>query len=81
MAALVDISTISVGGSPPLHTLSGVFLFFGGWGQHLRHMEVPRLGVKLELYMLAYTTAIATWDPSCICYLHYSAGQHQILTH
>ena len=26
-------------------------------------MEVPRLGVKLELQLLAYTTATATWDP------------------
>ena len=28
-------------------------------GLHLQHMEVPRLGVKLELQLLAYTTAIA----------------------
>lgn len=27
-------------------------------------MEVPRLGVELELQMLAYTTATATRDPS-----------------
>ena len=33
-------------------------------------MEVPRLGVKLEL--LAYTTATATQDPSCIWDLHHS---------
>ena len=26
---------------------------------HLGHMEVPRLGVKLELQLPAYTTAIA----------------------
>ena len=26
------------------------------------HMEVPRLGVQLELLLLAYTTAKATWD-------------------
>ena len=25
---------------------------------HLRHMEVPRLGVELELQLLAYTTAM-----------------------
>ena len=25
--------------------------------------EVPRLGVKLELQLQAYTTATATWDP------------------
>ena len=27
-------------------------------------MEVPRLGVELELQLPAYTTAIATQDPS-----------------
>ena len=29
-------------------------------------MEVPRLGVELELQPLAYTTATATPDPSCL---------------
>ena len=33
-------------------------------GLSLRHTEVPRLGVKLELQLLAYTTATATPDPS-----------------
>ena len=33
-------------------------------GLHLRHMELPRLGVKLELQWPAYTTATATWDLS-----------------
>ena len=41
-------------------------------------MEVPRLGVKSELHLLAYTTATATKDPSCVCDLHHT-GQHQIL--
>ena len=40
------------------------FSFFFFLGPHLRHMEVPRLGVKLELQLSAYTVAIATWDPS-----------------
>ena len=31
---------------------------------HPRHMEVPRLGVESELWLLAYTTATATPDPS-----------------
>ena len=35
-------------------------------------MEVPRLGVELELQLLAYTTAIATPDLSTICDLHHS---------
>ena len=30
-------------------------------------MEVPGLGVELELQLPAYTTAIATWNLSCIC--------------
>ena len=42
-------------------------------GPHLRHMEVPRLGVELELQLLAYTTATATQDLSHICDLHYSS--------
>ena len=46
---------------------------------HLWHMEVPRLGVKLELQMQAYATASATPDPSCICDLHHSLQQHLIL--
>ena len=33
-------------------------------------MEVPRLGVALELQQLAYTTA--TPDPDRICDLHHS---------
>ena len=36
------------------------FFFFFFLGLHLRHMEVPRLGVKSELQPLAYVTAIAT---------------------
>ena len=36
-----------------------VFLELQPW-----HMEVPRIGVKLELQLLAYTTAIATWYPT-----------------
>ena len=48
-------------------------------GLHLQHVEVPRLGVKSELQLLAYTTATATRDPSCICDLHHSSWQHHIL--
>ena len=42
-------------------------------------MEVPRLGIKWELQLLAYTTAIATLDLSCICDLHHSSQQCWIL--
>ena len=55
------------------------FLFFF-LGLHLRHMEFPRLRVKLELHLPAYTTATATQDPSYVCYLHHSSQQHQILS-
>ena len=42
-------------------------------------MEVPRLEVKSELLLPVYTTAIETQDPSCICDLHHSIRQCQIL--
>ena len=45
---------------------------------HPWHMEVPRLGVKLDLQLLAYTTATATQDLSCVCDLHHSSRQHGI---
>ena len=41
-------------------------------------MEVPRLGVKWELWPLAYTTAPATPDLSHICHLHHSSRQRQV---
>ena len=55
---------------PSFLFLSLIFL-----GRHKLHMEVPRLGVQLELYLPAYTTATATAspDPSHIF------EQHQIL--
>ena len=34
-----------------------LFSFFSFLGLHLRHMEVPRLGIKSELQLPAYTTA------------------------
>ena len=56
------------------------FLFF--WfilGLHLRHMEVPRLGVESELHLRAYARATATQDPSHVCSLHHSSQQCWIL--
>ena len=41
-------------------------------------MEVPRLGVELDLLLPAYTTATATGDLSRICDLHHSSRQHWI---
>ena len=42
------------------YLLSSFFFFLG---PHPQHMEVPRLGVKLEPQPLAYTIVTATWDP------------------
>ena len=43
------------------------------------HMEVPRLGVELELQLLAYTTATPLPYSSHVCVLHCSSQQPQIL--
>ena len=59
----------------------GVFsLFVCFLGLHPWHVEVPRLGVQLELQLPAYITGIATWDPSCIFNLCHSSWQCQILS-
>ena len=42
-------------------------------------MEVPKLGVKLELQVPAYATATAMQDQSQVCNLYHSSWQHQIL--
>ena len=56
------------------------FLFYFSFlGPHLWHMEVPRLGVKSELQLLAYARATAMPDPSLVCNLHHSSRQCQIL--
>ena len=46
---------------------------------HLWHMEVPRLGVQLELQLQACTTAAAMRDPSHVCDLHHRSQQCWIL--
>ena len=53
------------------------FLFFF-LGPHVKHMEVPRLGVKSQLQLPAYATAKAMPDPSCIWNLHCSSWQCRI---
>ena len=54
------------------------FLFFPPLlGPHLWHIEVPRIGVELELHLPA--TATATPDLSCVCDLHRSSQQRRIL--
>ena len=56
----------------------GIFLFCF-LGPHSQHMEVPRLGVKSELQLLAYATATAPKDPRCICNLYHNSRQCQTL--
>ena len=48
-------------------------------GVYLRHMEIFRLGVESELQLLAYDTATAMLDLSCVCDLHHSSRQHRFL--
>ena len=54
-------------------------VFFVFLGLYMRHMEVPRLGLQLELQLPAYAMATAIPDPSCICDLHHGSQQHWIL--
>ena len=42
-------------------------------------MEVPRLGVELDLQLLAYTTATAPQDMRRVCDLHHRSQQRRIL--
>ena len=58
------------------------FFFFSFQGRTWQHMEVPRLGVKSEPQLPAYTTATATAMPglSLICDLHHSSEQRWVLS-
>ena len=60
------------------------FFFFWSFvfsGRYMRHMEVPRLGVELELQLPAYPPATATPDPSHVCNLHHSSQRARFSTH
>ena len=65
------------------YTLTEKFLFkfFCFLGPHPQHMEVPRLGVKSELQLQAYATAIATRDPSLSLTYTKAHGNMGFLTH
>ena len=67
---LPDPSHLTPSGNSSKST--GRLLFLG---LHLRHTEVPRLGVQAELQLPAYATAAATRDPSRVCDLHHSSRQ------
>ena len=75
LSTVIYISALSVG-------LVFFFFFFGLFvflGPRLRHVEVPRLGVQLELQPLACATATSTQDLSHVCDLHHSLHQCCIL--
>ena len=50
-----------------------VFFVFFFLEPQVWHMEVPRLGVKPELKLPAYTIVTATQGPSHVCDLHHSS--------
>ena len=60
------------------HLSLSFFFFFPLKSCASGHMEVPRPGVKLEMQWLAYATATATPEPSCVCDLHHSSWQRWI---
>ena len=62
--------------NPDLKYFFLLFFSFFFLGPHMEH--IPRLGVKLELQLRAYTTATATADPSRICDLRCSLQKHWI---
>ena len=55
-------------------------IFFSLLGPHLPQKELPLLGVKSKLQLLAYTTATETPDPSHICNLYRSCSNARSLT-
>ena len=59
-------------------TILIIMNFFMLFRPHPWHMEVPRLGVKSGLQLLAYTTATAMREPSQVFDLQHSSQQHRI---
>ena len=56
-----------------------LFVCFCFLGPHQRHMDVSRLGVESELQLQAYASATAMPYLSCVCDLHHSSRQCQLL--
>ena len=54
------------------HTCFFFFFFLSFLGPHLQQIEVPRLGIELELQLPATATVTAMPDPSCVCKLYHS---------
>ena len=63
----------------PWNFLFYLFIYF--LGLHPWPMEVPRLGIKSELQLLAYATATAIWDLRCIWDLTTAHSNTRSLTH
>ena len=63
---------------PSKHTFQVFFFFFFFLGPHLQHMDIPGLGVELELHLQAYSTVTVKQDPSRICDLCRSLRQRHI---
>ena len=55
------------------------FFFFVLLGPTLQHVKVTKLGVQSELQLSAYATATEMQGLSCVCDLHDSSWQCQIL--
>ena len=68
--SLASLSGLRIWHCPELFSI--VFGGGGACGVHPQHMQFPRLGVKSEPQLLAYTTATAMPDPNLICELHHS---------
>ena len=58
-----------------------LFFFFFFLGLYPWHMEVTKLGVKLELQLPAYTTATATWIQAMSVAYTTAQGNARSLTH
>ena len=54
------------------------FCFLGPYLPHIYGGSQAR-GRESKLQLLSYTTATATWHPSCVCNLHHSSRQGWIL--
>ena len=78
LISLGQVGTVSAGFKGTFHLVLFSFFFFF-FRAARRHIEVPRLGVEAKLKLLAYITATAMADLSCVCVLHHSSWQHCIL--
>ena len=52
--------------------------FFFFLGLHMRHIDVPRLGVESELWLPVCATATVKPDPSLVFDVHHSSRQCRI---